>query len=132
MEWHLGTKSKAIVWLHQFCKFSSCVWCMQLLKMHDYGLDLAFLSAAGTWMWTDGISIEKLISKGLAGKTALSVRWEMGCNAIADHVFASRMRVELRWETEVARRALATYVEYTRVWRDFLLLRFVRWQLQKA
>jgi len=31
--------------------------------MHDYGLDLAFLSAAGTGMWADGISNEKLISK---------------------------------------------------------------------
>ena len=106
---------------HLFCKYSSCVWCMQLLKMHDYGLVVAFLSAAGTWKCVDRIHNALQISKGVAGKTALSVRLEMGCNAIADHVFASRLRVELRWETEVARRALATYVEYTRVWRDFLL-----------
>ena len=100
--------------------------------MHDYGLDEAFLSAAGTWMWADGISNEKLISKGLAGKTALSVRWKMGCNAIADHVFASRMRVELRWETEVARRALATYVEYTRVWRDFFSVEVCEMAIAKS
>lgn len=40
---------------HLFCKYSSCVWCMQLLKMHDYGLDVAFLSAAGTWECVDRI-----------------------------------------------------------------------------
>jgi hypothetical protein len=38
---------------HLFCKFSSCVWSMQLLKMHDYGLVVAFLSAAGTWKCVD-------------------------------------------------------------------------------